>query len=99
MSHCLIRPLTFMLTGLAIISCSEEATAPTPAAEEPIGPSLATASAGWVTKANMPDPVRTGLTSAVVAEFRWAVHRLCDRWNRQQRWTGQQRAGLQYQHQ
>jgi N-acetylneuraminic acid mutarotase len=61
-----IRPLALVLTGLAILSCSDETTAPSPVTEETTGPALATASTAWVSKANIPGAERTALASAVV---------------------------------
>jgi N-acetylneuraminic acid mutarotase len=67
MSGHLFRPLTLVLTGLAIISCSDETTSPTPVADRTTGvPDFVAASIRWVSKANMPLHERSGLTSAVV---------------------------------
>jgi N-acetylneuraminic acid mutarotase len=64
----LIRPWTLVFSGLAMISCNDETTAPEPVTDEATtGPSLATAaSTRWVTKAHMLAPERSGLASAVV---------------------------------
>jgi N-acetylneuraminic acid mutarotase len=67
-----IRPLTLALTGLTVISCTDEATAPGTDADE-LGPALtansaalAAAANSWTTRADLPSTERRNPATAVV---------------------------------
>jgi N-acetylneuraminic acid mutarotase len=60
------RATALALSLLVLASCNEDATGPETAGDALPSPELAVASNTWITRANMPNIERWGLTSAVV---------------------------------
>ena len=66
MDRCTVRPATLAFACMALAACQDTSTEPGIMGGGSPSPALAVASDGWVTRANLPNIERWGLTSAVV---------------------------------